>query len=326
MDQGVSDSDASALSFTTVTNPDGSPRNVYVAPLVSSKSKPKRLSKKQLEDHNKEQAKEKEKPKSSKSTPGRKSTDLPPKEKPSPVQNSGQSSGGSSSTAQSLPNPTIASSDSHKLVQEVRELMRDDIKDIIRQEFRSLATSSNPDKPTPYGLVQGPVSRHRGTEEHPSTHESELGVSLGERLTHNKGKGYSRESAEVPFNLGRQSTSVGQGCRLTFGKPEVGPCHTSGGTRPTGWYPHVPEMGRDPVSGQYDEPEVDPCVVSGQAESYYENDDKSFEDELEATGAEWQPHKTDLADHSRHAYDKDCLLYTSPSPRDLSTSRMPSSA
>ena len=24
--------------------------------------------------------------------------------------------------------------------------------------------------------------------------------------------------------------------------------------------------------------------------------------------------------------DKDCLLYTSPSPRDLSTSRMPSSA
>ena len=26
------------------------------------------------------------------------------------------------------------------------------------------------------------------------------------------------------------------------------------------------------------------------------------------------------------ALDKDCLLYTSPSPRDLSTSRMPSSA
>ena len=25
-------------------------------------------------------------------------------------------------------------------------------------------------------------------------------------------------------------------------------------------------------------------------------------------------------------WDKDCLLYTSPSPRDLSTSRMPSSA
>ena len=27
-----------------------------------------------------------------------------------------------------------------------------------------------------------------------------------------------------------------------------------------------------------------------------------------------------------HAYDSSCLLYTSPSPRDLSTSRMPSSA
>eukprot|EP00831_Metopus_contortus_P061263 TRINITY_DN53105_c0_g1_i1.p4 TRINITY_DN53105_c0_g1~~TRINITY_DN53105_c0_g1_i1.p4 ORF type:complete len:109 (+),score=20.82 TRINITY_DN53105_c0_g1_i1:119-445(+) len=28
----------------------------------------------------------------------------------------------------------------------------------------------------------------------------------------------------------------------------------------------------------------------------------------------------------RHAHAKNCLLYTSPSPRDLSTSRMPSSA
>ena len=30
--------------------------------------------------------------------------------------------------------------------------------------------------------------------------------------------------------------------------------------------------------------------------------------------------------HGRNAAVKDCLLYTSPSPRDLSTSRMPSSA
>ena len=29
---------------------------------------------------------------------------------------------------------------------------------------------------------------------------------------------------------------------------------------------------------------------------------------------------------ARELYDKGCLLYTSPSPRDLSTSRMPSSA
>ena len=30
--------------------------------------------------------------------------------------------------------------------------------------------------------------------------------------------------------------------------------------------------------------------------------------------------------HSSPLHDIDCLLYTSPSPRDLSTSRMPSSA
>ena len=29
---------------------------------------------------------------------------------------------------------------------------------------------------------------------------------------------------------------------------------------------------------------------------------------------------------AKNAVNKDCLLYTSPSPRDLSTSRMPSSA
>ena len=30
--------------------------------------------------------------------------------------------------------------------------------------------------------------------------------------------------------------------------------------------------------------------------------------------------------HEKHVKNEDCLLYTSPSPRDLSTSRMPSSA
>ena len=33
-----------------------------------------------------------------------------------------------------------------------------------------------------------------------------------------------------------------------------------------------------------------------------------------------------LLDHTCAGLPKDCLLYTSPSPRDLSTSRMPSSA
>ena len=32
------------------------------------------------------------------------------------------------------------------------------------------------------------------------------------------------------------------------------------------------------------------------------------------------------AEHSRFGHSLGCLLYTSPSPRDLSTSRMPSSA
>ena len=36
--------------------------------------------------------------------------------------------------------------------------------------------------------------------------------------------------------------------------------------------------------------------------------------------------EVDEADGDRQQQDIDCLLYTSPSPRDLSTSRMPSSA
>ena len=34
----------------------------------------------------------------------------------------------------------------------------------------------------------------------------------------------------------------------------------------------------------------------------------------------------DLSNHTTHLLDKDCLLYTSPSPRDGLLSRMPSSA
>ena len=40
--------------------------------------------------------------------------------------------------------------------------------------------------------------------------------------------------------------------------------------------------------------------------------------------SKWNRHQTELKFGSHR--NKNCLLYTSPSPRDLSTSRMPSSA
>ena len=43
-----------------------------------------------------------------------------------------------------------------------------------------------------------------------------------------------------------------------------------------------------------------------------------IEEAVEAIKEEW--------DEDGIEYTEDCLLYTSPSPRDLSTSRMPSSA
>ena len=39
-----------------------------------------------------------------------------------------------------------------------------------------------------------------------------------------------------------------------------------------------------------------------------------------------QPDVSDIMTAMEHVLDDFCLLYTSPSPRDLSTSRMPSSA
>ena len=44
---------------------------------------------------------------------------------------------------------------------------------------------------------------------------------------------------------------------------------------------------------------------------------------------DWMPEKYRqnlIRQISQHAHSEVCLLYTSPSPRDLSTSRMPSSA
>ena len=45
-----------------------------------------------------------------------------------------------------------------------------------------------------------------------------------------------------------------------------------------------------------------------------------------ATAGRWIAHHLDLALRTANEWIRFCLLYTSPSPRDLSTSRMPSSA
>ena len=44
------------------------------------------------------------------------------------------------------------------------------------------------------------------------------------------------------------------------------------------------------------------------------------------TDTSWDPRYLDPKDKKNFTYESPCLLYTSPSPRDLSTSRMPSSA
>ena len=59
-----------------------------------------------------------------------------------------------------------------------------------------------------------------------------------------------------------------------------------------------------------------------------------LEDNVIDQGAEWRVFSPEQGDQRARTgapmtvmlHDKGCLLYTSPSPRDLSTSRMPSSA
>ena len=71
MESEVSDQSAkSAVSFTTISKPDGSSKNVYVDPIATSKTKPKRPSKKQQEVLEKEGAKDRSKAKSAKATIG----------------------------------------------------------------------------------------------------------------------------------------------------------------------------------------------------------------------------------------------------------------
>ena len=105
MESEVSDQSAkSAISFTTISNPDSSSKNVYVAPIATTKSKHKRPTKKQPEILEKEWAKDRSKAKSAKATSGRtkplSSSEL---EQHAPTnQNLESGPGGSSSTAQGL--------------------------------------------------------------------------------------------------------------------------------------------------------------------------------------------------------------------------------
>ena len=61
-----------------------------------------------------------------------------------------------------------------------------------------------------------------------------------------------------------------------------------------------------------------------QAAKWPINNSALYKEEGIALCENWQNDQESDFDNSVH--DKSCLLYTSPSPRDLSTSRMPSSA
>ena len=66
-------------------------------------------------------------------------------------------------------------------------------------------------------------------------------------------------------------------------------------------------------------PDKNPGAKQAQAE-------KKFKEVSEAYEVLTDPKKKEIYDRYGEDGLQDCLLYTSPSPRDLSTSRMPSSA
>ena len=71
MESEVSDGSAASAASFTVVNPDGTSKNIYVAPIPTSKSKPTRQSKKSETVKDKEGAKE-AKAKVAKAATGRK--------------------------------------------------------------------------------------------------------------------------------------------------------------------------------------------------------------------------------------------------------------
>ena len=136
----MSDGSAASAASFTVVNPDGTSKNIYVAPIPISKSKPKRQSKKRSEtDKDKEGAKE-AKAKVAKAASGRKvlCSSSPQEQNAPATQNSGPETGGSSSTAQSQATPPVAQGDLHNLV---RDSLMSLLPEFLRK-FKSASQSS----------------------------------------------------------------------------------------------------------------------------------------------------------------------------------------
>ena len=159
MDAEVSDESAKMdISFTTISNPDGSTKTVYVAPIATSKSKPKRPTKKQQEILDKEGAKDRSKAKSAKATSSRTKPLLSSEsEQHAPTnQNLEAGPGGSSSTAQGLAPSPVASSDMHTMVRDsVMALLPELLKGLQAVSQASpgaqKATEAGDESSVPYG-------------------------------------------------------------------------------------------------------------------------------------------------------------------------------
>ena len=83
----------------------------------------------------------------------------------------------------------------------------------------------------------------------------------------------------------------------------------------------IPEGGGEEQE-RYSFPEVLPDPV----EQYLDDDGRQEVDRLESDANLREQWKADETARMQHEYAMTCLLYTSPSPRDRTRSRMPSSA
>ena len=81
---------------------------------------------------------------------------------------------------------------------------------------------------------------------------------------------------------------------------------------------------------QTEQPVFDVSEWNDELKNYYESENTDIDSFYSITGplsvANIENHRGKLANILARQQSIPCLLYTSPSPRDLSTSRMPSSA